>query len=78
MAKNLYCLIRNRTEDVNIGAMFFLPYARVVPMHLMILMPQFLHISGNAIFLVLKTLADVIMYAVYRNAIFKTPPAKSK
>jgi Family of unknown function (DUF6498) len=70
--------IRNRTEDVNIGAMFFMPYARVIPMHLMILMPQFLHISANAIFLVLKTLADAIMYAVYRNAIFKPPEVKSK
>src|SRR5436305_80945 len=29
--------IRNRNEDVNITAMFFMPYARIIPMHLMIL-----------------------------------------
>ncbi|MEO8710989.1 MAG: DUF6498-containing protein [Parafilimonas sp.] len=68
--------IRNRTEDVNIGAMFFLPYARVIPMHLMILLPKFFNISGAAIFLVLKTLADVIMYFVYTKALFK-PPEKA-
>lgn len=63
--------IRNRREDVNIGAMFIMPYARVIPMHLMIILPAFFHISGAMIFLVLKMLADVIMHFVYQNAVFK-------
>lgn len=63
--------IRNRTEDVNIGAMFFMPYARVIPMHIIILLPLFFNIRTGAIFLVLKMLADVIMYLVYTNAVFK-------
>ena len=60
--------IRNKqwqqTHSVNLGAMFFLPYLRIVPMHLMILGPAFLHWQASTIFLVLKTAADVIMYLV--------------
>jgi hypothetical protein len=63
--------IRNRNEDVNIVAMFFMPYARIIPMHLMILLPAFLHISGAMLFLVLKMLADVIMHVVYQQSVFK-------
>ena len=60
--------IRNKqwqqTHSVNLGAMFFLPYLRIVPMHLMILGPAFLHWQASTIFLVLKTAADVIMYLI--------------
>jgi len=63
--------IRNRREDVNIGAMFFVPYARIIPMHLIILAPKFLNISAPVLFLVLKTFADVIMYVVSQNIVFK-------
>lgn len=34
--------IRNKHEAVNIGMMFFMPYARIIPMHLIILVPSFL------------------------------------
>ena len=47
---------------VNLGKMFFLPYLRIIPMHLMILGPAFLNWKASTIFLVLKTAADVIMY----------------
>ena len=53
-----------QTHSVNLGAMFFLPYLRIIPMHLMILGPVFLHWQASTIFLVLKTVADVIMYLV--------------
>lgn len=53
-----------KTHSVNLGAMFFLPYLRIIPMHLMILGPIFLHWQASTIFLVLKTAADVIMYIV--------------
>ena len=49
---------------VNLGRMFFLPYLRIIPMHLMILGPAFLDWKASTIFLVLKTAADVIMYLV--------------
>lgn len=58
--------IRQRTMSANMGAMFFIPYIRIVPMHLTILLPAFLGISNMGIFLILKSLADVIMYAVTR------------
>ena len=50
------------TNPVNLGKMFFLPYLRIIPMHLMILGPTFLNWKASTIFLVLKTAADVIMY----------------
>ena len=65
--------IRNRTQDVSIGAMFFMPYARIIPMHLTILLPEFLKISAPVLFLTLKTFADVIMHLVYRSLVFRDP-----
>lgn len=62
---------RNRTEAINVDALFFMPYARVVPMHLVILVPKFLNISAPLLFLLLKTLADVVSYRVYKKAVFK-------
>lgn len=53
-----------QNNKVNLGTMFFLPYLRVVPMHLMIMGPAFLHWKASAIFLVLKMAADVIMYLI--------------
>lgn len=55
---------RNTLEPgkVNVGKMFFTPYLRIVPMHLMILVPSFLGITGSVVFLILKTVADAGMY----------------
>jgi hypothetical protein len=59
-------LIRRRsnlqTDKVNVGKMFFTPYLRIIPMHLMILAPAFLNMTASVIFLVLKTAADAGMY----------------
>ncbi len=49
---------------VNIGSMFILPYLRIIPMHLMILIPIFFHWKASVIFLILKAAADIIMYVV--------------
>ena len=49
-------------DKVNVGKMFFTPYLRIVPMHLMILVPSFFGITGSVVFLVLKTVADAGMY----------------
>jgi len=62
--------VRNRTQSANLMAMFFMPYARVIPMHLTILAPKFLNISAPLLFLSLKTIADVITYLIYRHVVF--------
>lgn len=62
---------RNRTQPVNIGNMFVLPYARIVPMHLVILLPKFLSISPSIVFVVLKLFADLVMHIAYKNFVFK-------
>ena len=51
-------------HQANLGTMFFLPYLRIIPMHLMILGPAFLNWKASTIFLVLKTGADIIMYLI--------------
>lgn len=57
----------------NIGTMFILPYVRIIPMHLTILLPAFLGISALTVFIVLKTLADILFYSItarqYRKAV---------
>lgn len=63
---------KNNLHPVNIGTMFVLPYARIVPMHLAILAPEILKISAPIVFLILKTIADVIMHVVYRKYVFTT------
>jgi len=60
-------LIRRRSEKKegekeNIGKMFFVPYMRIIPMHLMILVPPLLGFGTSVIFLILKMLADIGMY----------------
>lgn len=58
--------IQQRKQAANIGAMFFTPYLRIIPMHLTILLPSFLGISNVGIFLILKSAADVLMYIITR------------
>lgn len=57
--------------SLNIGVMFFLPYLRIIPMHLMILGPVFLDWEASNIFLVLKTIADILAYLLYRRIFSK-------
>ncbi len=57
----------NKTVPVNIGTLFFIPYVRIVPMHLAILLPTFLHIHVGTVFLLLKTVADITMHIIYRR-----------
>lgn len=48
----------------NIGKMFILPYLRVVPMHLTILLPAFIGVSALTLFITLKTIADILFYTI--------------
>jgi hypothetical protein len=68
----------NQTASVNLGTMFFMPYSRIIPMHLAILLPAFLHIKVGLVFLSLKVLADVIMHVVYRKMLFSKPAKSSQ
>lgn len=49
-------------QKENVGKIFITPYLRIIPMHLMILLPEFLGISVTVVFLILKTVADIAMY----------------
>ncbi len=59
-------LLRRKNISVaqkeNVGKIFFTPYLRIVPMHLMILLPNILDMSVTVVFLILKTVADIAMY----------------
>ena len=54
-----------KTEKVNIGLLFFLPYVRIIPMHLMILLPKFFGMEPSLLFLVLKMGADLLAFRIY-------------
>lgn len=54
-----------KTEKVNIGLLFFLPYLRIIPMHLMILLPTFFGVTPSLLFLVLKMGADLLSSRLY-------------
>ncbi len=66
MAESTIQLIRKKltpeTEKVNVGKMFLTPYLRILPMHMVILLPAVLGFNTSIIFLLLKMLADVWMY----------------
>lgn len=64
----------NQHAPISIGTMFLMPYARIIPMHLAILLPAFLHIKVGFVFLGLKVVADIIMHIVYRKMLFKEAP----
>ncbi len=54
-----------QSHEANPGIIFFLPYARVIPMHLTIMLPQFIGaISQLGLFLVLKMFADLLMSVI--------------
>ena len=56
-----------RTSTLKLGTLFFLPYLRIIPMHLMILVPAFLGWKPSLIFLVLKMGADVLSFLLYHH-----------
>lgn len=59
-------------SGVNFTRIFFLPYLRIIPMHVMILAPLFLKIKPTLVFLILKSIADITMYTILK----KESPAK--
>lgn len=59
--------VQNKKVSADIGKMMAMPYLRIIPMHLCILIPAFLNITAYTVFLVLKVLCDMIAYAVTTN-----------
>jgi hypothetical protein len=67
---HLYSFFYNRVRDAgkqNIGRVMFFPYARIIPMHLTIIFGMMLGEGAIVLFLVLKTLADLIMHLLEHN-----------
>jgi hypothetical protein len=64
LVSSLIQFVQNKTVYRNvprsITKMFFIPYLRIVPMHLTILLPEFLDWQPGMTFLILKTVFDLI------------------
>ncbi|MFH1228068.1 MAG: DUF6498-containing protein [Planctomycetota bacterium] len=74
-ANHLYSYRFNKesdTEKPNLGTLMFFPYARIIPMHLIIMFGATTGSGALVLFLLLKTAADVIMHAV-EHAKFRAP-----
>lgn len=70
---HLFSYLYNRPKDTkkqNIGSLMFYPYARIIPMHLTIIFGPACNLS-LPLFLLLKTIADVIMHSVEHNVLRK-------
>jgi len=67
---------RDRTRRPNIGTVMMFPYARIIPMHLTIVFGVLMvkSVAATAFFLLLKTLADLIMHAVEHAEGAETEP----
>jgi hypothetical protein len=64
---HMFSYFYNRKHDTkkqNIGSIMFFPYARIIPMHLTIIFGMFLGPASIVLFLILKTVADLIMHVV--------------
>jgi hypothetical protein len=53
-----------RRHPPSLGALFALPYLRIIPMHLMILLPAFFNWKPALVFLALKAALDIIGHLV--------------
>ena len=75
-ANHLFSFFYNRNRDTgeeNIGQIMFLPYARILPMHLMIIFGVFLKGTiGIIIFISMKTIADLTMH-IFEHKDLKLP-----
>ncbi len=61
---------RDQTKKPNIGAVMFWPYARILPIHLTIILGTGVMDGSHALilFLGLKTAADLVMHAIQHAA----------
>ncbi len=68
----------NIDGNANTGATMFLPYLRVFPMHLTILLPSLLGLKTSSVFIVIKAIADVIGWLVYHAIYHKKASSINK
>lgn len=68
LINHLFSFLKNKESDLkkkrNIGHIMFFPYARIFPMHIIIIFGLFLGGAAIVLFLVLKTIADVVMHVM--------------
>jgi hypothetical protein len=67
---HLFSYFYNRPRDTkkqNIGALMFYPYARILPMHLTIVLGRNYGSDLLPLFLILKTFSDILMHIVEHN-----------
>ncbi len=64
-----------RQGYVDTSFVFFLPYLRILPMHLALMGASFAILGNRSLFLVLKTLADLAMYHFTNKLYFKNKNA---
>jgi hypothetical protein len=77
---HLFSFFYNRPRDTkkqNIGALMFYPYARILPMHLTIILSS-LFTSALLFFLVLKTFSDILMHVIEHKVIKKGEEQKTQ
>jgi hypothetical protein len=64
----LIIFIQHKTKNAetvqSMGWLFFVPYLRIVPMHLTILLPRFMGWQPAILFLILKTVFDIIGHII--------------
>lgn len=64
---HLFSFIYNKPRDTkkqNIGTLMFYPYARILPMHLIIMFGFIFGGGAILFFLIIKTIADMIMHGI--------------
>jgi len=78
VVNHYFSFIEYRNQDANrkpnIGNIMFFPYLRILPMHLTIIVGGAIGSAGTGallFFLVLKTIADVIMHRIEHSAALK-------
>jgi len=77
---HLFSYLYNKPRDTkrqNIGTLMFYPYARIIPMHLTIILGMAVGEVALPLFLGLKTVADVVMHAVEHYVIRRGEQAQS-
>ncbi len=63
-------LHKKRVEQqihVKLGLLFSLPYLRIIPMHVFIMIPVLAGNTGSIVFLLLKFVADILSYIAYQR-----------
>jgi hypothetical protein len=62
-------LIAFRDRGVNINLLFFLPYIRIIPLTAIIFLVSFVPSTSLLIFLILKSIGDIVAYILFQNLI---------